>query len=271
MARRKADPEKVMARRLKEGRGQGHGPDYLPYITVRDVPSYGFSTRVKGWKTGRQHQFLSNLEFYYFLVLDWAEDVIDIREQYPLPLNETLKIAERLGIKHPSDPATQKPVVMTTDFLIDKMTGEGVVILARTVKPSESLNSARVIEKFEIERTYWAEKNISWGIVTDLEIPKVLARNVEIVHEARNLENFEGISSFTLSNVEPLLFELASCETLSLAKAALMVDEKLGLEPGTSLWCAKHLLARRLWLLDMLSPLNLSQHVCITRTESTPK
>lgn len=45
--------------KLKKGIGQGHGKDYKPWLTVRDVPSQGLSTRVRGWKTGRVHHFLS--------------------------------------------------------------------------------------------------------------------------------------------------------------------------------------------------------------------
>ncbi len=44
---------------------------------------------------------------------------MDIREQFPLlPIEETIIIAEELGIKHPTDPNTGEPVVMTTDFLV---------------------------------------------------------------------------------------------------------------------------------------------------------
>ncbi|TEB13795.1 Transposon Tn7 transposition protein TnsA [Pelotomaculum sp. FP] len=45
---------------IKDGRGQGHGAEYCPWLTIRDVPSQDLSTRVAGWKTGRVHHFLSN-------------------------------------------------------------------------------------------------------------------------------------------------------------------------------------------------------------------
>ena len=59
---------------------------------------------------------MSNLERDYFYLLDWSSTVTDIREQYPLlPQEETLKIAEQCNIKHPRDPKTNHPIVMTTD------------------------------------------------------------------------------------------------------------------------------------------------------------
>ena len=56
---------------------------------------------------------------------------------------------------------------MTTDFLITV----GNVIhsdnVARTIKYRDKLESVRVMEKFEIERIYWANHDVDWGIVTE--------------------------------------------------------------------------------------------------------
>ncbi len=55
----------------------------------------------------------------YWYALDWAPSVVDIREQFPLlPIEDTLRIAERLGYRHPRHPQTRRPIVMTTDFLV---------------------------------------------------------------------------------------------------------------------------------------------------------
>lgn len=100
---------------------------------MRDVPSRGLSSRVKGWKTGRVHHFLSQLELSYFYTLEWSVSVIDIREQYPLiPPKSTLDIADRLNIKPPTDPKTKLPIVMTTDFLVDVLIDGKIQQHART-------------------------------------------------------------------------------------------------------------------------------------------
>lgn len=47
--------------RLKDGRGQGYGKDYKPYIQASDnkAPSEGYLIREVGWRTGRiHHNFL---------------------------------------------------------------------------------------------------------------------------------------------------------------------------------------------------------------------
>src|SRR6266571_7548165 len=129
---------------LKEGRGQGTLKDYKPWLTVRDVASLGKSTRDKGWKTGRTHHFLSVLELLYYLILEWSLMVTDIREQYPLlPIDDTLAIAENLGIKHPVHPKTKEPVVMTTDFYISLRNESGNFEQARTIKYAQDLSDRR--------------------------------------------------------------------------------------------------------------------------------
>lgn len=173
------------AKRLREGRGQGRGADYKPWLDVQQVPSLGLSERIRGWKSNRVHHLFSQLEVNYFYALEWSESVTDIREQYPQrPLDETLDIAQACGFTHPTAPSreyarplryrTTQPIVMTTDFLVTVGQSMGVTEIARTVKPSGKLQEKRILEKFEIERRYWENRNISWGIVTEHEIPSQL-------------------------------------------------------------------------------------------------
>ena len=97
MAKRKRETTRtVIERRIEEGRGQGTGVDYKPWLVVQDVSSRGLVHRIKGWKAERVHHLLSNLERDYFYLLEWSLSVTDIREQFPLlPLAETLEIADR--------------------------------------------------------------------------------------------------------------------------------------------------------------------------------
>jgi hypothetical protein len=111
--------EKKIERFIKDGRGTGRGKDYTPWLTTQDVPSRGRSHRVALPKTGRQHHFLSDNEFYAFLDMAFDADVTDIREQYPLDRKETIAIAAAKKIKHPADKGT--PIVMTTDFVETRM------------------------------------------------------------------------------------------------------------------------------------------------------
>lgn len=57
---------------IKEGRGQGIGQKYKPWIFIQDVPSKGRSSRIKGIKTKRQHEFFSDMERNYFYILEYS-------------------------------------------------------------------------------------------------------------------------------------------------------------------------------------------------------
>ena len=154
-----------------------HGKAYKPFILIQDVPSLGRSSRLRGIKTGRQHEFLSDLERNYFMILEFSDFVLDIREQFQLELKETLLIAEDLGIKHPTHPVTKEPITMTSDFCITQKKGETTEDIIRTTKYKQDLIDRRVIEKFQIEKTYWQSKGIHWGIVTEDEVDRIYSQN----------------------------------------------------------------------------------------------
>ncbi|KGA96363.1 transposase [Alkalihalobacillus alcalophilus ATCC 27647 = CGMCC 1.3604] len=136
---------------IKEGRGTGSGADYQPSLKIQDVSSLGRSTRLKGIKTGRQHGFLSDLERNYFYLTEFSDVIVDIREQFPLlPQEETIVIAEELGIKHPADPKTGVQIVMTTDFLLTVDKGQCVFEVARTIKMKDC---HKLLKKLHFLRT----------------------------------------------------------------------------------------------------------------------
>lgn len=257
MAKRKRETSITqIEKRIKEGRGQGNGQDYIPWLLIQDVPSSGRATRTHGWKTNRIHHVHSDLERSYFYILEWSDIVTDIREQFPLlPIEETLSIAEELDIKHPSDPKSKQPIVLTTDFLVSAGNRE----VARTIKPSSELDSARVIEKFEIERRYWAQRNIDWGIVTELDIPKILVQNIEWVHKEHNNDDVSSLGPYMVSGIEKIVLESISVPHTSLAAATSMADDHLGLEPGTSLAMVRHFIATKRWKVNMDKPIIPSQ------------
>ncbi len=162
--------------------------EYIPFLNVRSVPTKGKANRIMGWKTGREHHFLSKLEYAAFYYFDWSDDVLDIKEQYPLlPMEALQNIAVEAGIDYPS--FNNEPIIMTTDFFITTKRNGKIVHYARTVKPSTDLSNKRIIEKFEIERRFFNSKNIDWGIITEKELSNVFTTNMEILHSNKLINN----------------------------------------------------------------------------------
>jgi TnsA endonuclease N terminal/TnsA endonuclease C terminal len=200
---------------------------------------------------------LSLLELLYFFVLEWASNVVDIREQYALlPLEETLAIANSCGIRHPVDPKTRQPIVMTTDFVVTVRHGDTDIDQPRTIKYRDDLFNLRTLEKLEIERRYWEARGKELKIVTECSIPRVLAKNVEWLHPYRRFQDFTDLSDLALSLIASIVMKTLQTRNAPLCEITISLDDELGLEGGTCLAITRHLLANRLLRVDMLKPIN---------------
>jgi len=222
---------------IREGRGQGSGMEYKPWVAIQDFASRGMVSRVKGQTTGRLHHLMSGLETSLFFLLDWSDGVVDIREQFPLlGLTEVIEIAEKAQIRYPFDHVSGFPYVLTSDFCIE--TQKGMEAIA--VKPASELAKPRVREKLEIERRYWLSQGIPWRIVTEHEIDLVKARNLEWLATARNLTDF-GISATVQE--ECIAFFMAAYPDYVDFLECLMAEteQKFGLCAGMGLNVYKYL------------------------------
>lgn len=245
------DEDKI-TRFLKEGRGQGTGAGYRPWLTVQDVSSLGRSTRLHSRKTDREHHLISDNETALFLILDWSENVIDIREQFPLDRNETRRIAADMGVRHPVDPISQTDIVMTTDFLIDMKTNSGIVLVPRSVKTANELNNDRVLEKQEIERRYWAAKVDLWGLVTDLDLPDQRIKNLRWLHEMQSLENMvTPYPEFWQDRCNQFLTALSQAKDVTIKRFIQNLDRTYGFGMGEGLTVLRHLAANKKIMIDL--------------------
>ena len=247
--------ESVYRKRLKEGRGQGELAAYKPWITIHDLASKGYATRILGHKTRRIHHLLSHNELYYFCLLDWSDHVLDIREQFPMRLAETLEIAAEAGIRHPWDRRSGFPYVMTTDFLVTTDCG----IVARTVKAAEELKNRRVREKFEeIERRYWENCGIQWKIVTENQINADKAKNILWLRSGVPAE--EAVpDGCLLEECCRLFIELYGQEGVPFPAIVDAVEGYADAPPGAGLSIFKKLAASGRLSVDLSVPINFAE------------
>ena len=241
---------------IKEGRGQETNEGHKPWLTIQDVPSLGLTCRRKGLKSKRVHQLLSQLETRAFLIFDWMPNFKNIREQYPLlPQDNTLRIAKKLGIVHPTDPKTRVPIVMTTDFYLTCRIGLKTIYQAVTVKYKKELQNSRVREKLEIERLYWRARGIKLYVMTEEEINEDLAENLRILKGYIQIRDRVQLSKAKLTMIAQELTRRVLASSLPLRKVTKNLDADLHLKRGTSITVAWHLLATRRWIVDLTSPL----------------
>ena len=254
MTRNKRDwTQAKFERYVKENRGKGSGKNYKPWITIQDFPSKGRVSRSPGWKSDRIHHFMSDWELRFFYLLEWADGVKDIREQYPLlDLDLAFCIADEMGMEYPKDKKSGTPYVLTTDFLITVKQKGKLVQIARTFKLAKELEKKRVLEKLQLEKHYWNRQSINWAVVTEQEISKIFTDNIRWVHSAYKwelTEESDNENCYYLSNIlkERLIAKKTKINTITTA-----LDKEMGIKSGTSLSLFKHLVARKEIIVDML-------------------
>lgn len=258
--------EKKIAAFLKQGRGEGSGPSYKPWLKVSDVPSDGRSHRPYGTTTGRTHHLLSDIEYRAFVLFDWAPAVYDIREQFPLDRSRTQEIADTLGIVHSKDPESHVPIVMTTDFVVDFSVSSRQVTRAYAVKPASELEKSTVVRKLDIERKYWVDQNVEWSLITELDLPMVAFRNIDWVRSYHSLDGQNGlVEGGPDSMIYAILGRLETSSEPTIVSFCSSIDKSFDAPTGTSLLLIRHLLATRRIELPIDVPIDPQTHLDVIR------
>lgn len=249
----KLTDEKV-ARWISEGRGQGEGADYTPWIQIGEVSSRGRSHRIKDHKNGRVHHLLSDLEKRYYYIAAWSDRVIDIREQFPLlPRSNTEAIAAKLGYANPKAPSDPVNLVMTSDFLLTVQDEAGTHYEARHVKYSDDIKKPRTIEKYEIEKAYWVERGIPIKVVTEQSINGPKANNIEFLLGFYSLDQVAALDCGKV--FRSILLSVPDFRYLPVSQLGFKIDNDYLLEPGTGLSVFWHMAARK------IIPVQLGRHL----------
>ncbi|WP_199610011.1 TnsA endonuclease C-terminal domain-containing protein [Flocculibacter collagenilyticus] len=230
---------------IKEGRGSGQHSEYKPWITVRDLPSDGRVHRVFGHKSQRTHHLLSDIELAVFLLLEWHQDIVQIREQFPLEIETTRQIALESGIDHPSLSGVMQ--YMSSDFLVNSQDPNQPKFVLQ-VKHSEALSDARTIEKLELERRYWQLKEVPWFLITERDIPETVIKNIKWLYPA---QRDEIDMELLIQRVDYYDHHFTKNPNKNIIDICKNLDIAYELQVGESLGEVRHLLAKRCFTFDI--------------------
>lgn len=176
---------------LKAVKRQG----YRPWVTVRQSHTIGQGQVINSWKTERNHHFLGRGELQPFFHFEHDPNVVDIFEQYPLPIAETMQIAKELNIVHPRSyieaedfDGSAPAKTMTTDYVVLYRDNK---LHAYNFKYSESLDStitspqsvARTLAKNSIERAFHSKHDIGWTQITEKSFDPNITANLMYLRE----------------------------------------------------------------------------------------
>lgn len=162
----------------KRHRGEGHGASYNPWIHVNEVKGHlGTHHNPVDWKNGRNMHFLSDGEYWLYLILRFQNDVLDIREQFPLPVISTKYITDIKGWVHPRCKEGLLPY--TTDLLVDYADGHQE---AYSIKFSlEDLQKhPNQIKNLWVQKAYWngLKNPVEFKQVFTTDINRIYAENI---------------------------------------------------------------------------------------------
>ncbi|MBP1763248.1 MAG: TnsA endonuclease [Firmicutes bacterium] len=242
-------------RKKKEKRGQGFGSEYIPYFRVHEIPSKGRSSRVKSWTCNRIHHMVSDLETNFFYWLDWCKDVTDIREQFPLDYQVTVRIARELNIVHPRNTRKGTLHIMTTDFVVNYGTRE----VAYSCKYKKDLEKKRTQQKMEIEKKYWEEKGVEFIIITEDDIPNTLVNNVRQIHKLKDLTGMISVPSEATRNFLVDKYKMLLRENWTPLELGNEIDRTMEFEVGTGMLLLRHFMATGKLKIDMAKVFNVEQ------------
>ncbi|MEK5230319.1 TnsA endonuclease N-terminal domain-containing protein [Lysinibacillus sp. FSL K6-0232] len=238
---------------VKEGRGQGTGKDYIPWVKTSDYSSKGRATRIQGIKTQRIHHLHSDNQLRAFLIFEYSDAIIDIRESYPLlDLMEVIDDKEGLRLDKFTD-ADGYPLIICTTFVLT-VRGEGGEerLVARSVKNTSELSKKITLEKLEIERRYWEARGVDWKVITEKQLSRQLCENIEWCRETLLQDMQEdGLANALLAYIQNNTF----------IPIKLLLNEfeyEEGLEPGKALWLFRYLLATKCLDVNIENAINLA-------------
>jgi hypothetical protein len=236
--------------KLLKTRGLGSGKDYEPFIKVHELSSSGESVRIRSASVGRIHHLLSGIELLAFLVFDQFEQTTDIREQYPLPTGDTLDICARLGIRHPQMHGAL--TVVSTDLLVDFSSGHRLAI---AVKSSSELSKLRVMEKLQIEKTYWETRDVEWKICTEREVTDGMRENLLWIQPYLS-PDMAAHQEVDYSDVQDLFHRLQSHPRTKITRLCAKLDDQYKVDRGFHLSIFRYAVAHRF----IKAPLNNAFH-----------
>lgn len=165
---------------------------YEPLIKVWSGPKGTRRHLYKGAKSKRNHHFLSDGERRLGIIKDSLPETVNYFEQYPLwDLELCVRIAIDMGIKYPCDEEGEAYVLSTDFYCLETDLADNNLAtkeVARTYKTLDSLDReikhpvsvTRTLQKLELERRYYEDKQIPFVLETDHNVSVNCAYNLQV-------------------------------------------------------------------------------------------
>lgn len=248
--------------RYAEGRGQGTGESYSPWVRVQEFPSRGNQTRIPSVRIRRSIHTFSYLERDMYHLHEYL-GFEDYREQAPLDRRITLGAAKVLGIRHPVYPRSDVPFVMMVDALVTQRVDGKRVVEAWDAKPKEKLANPRIRQKLTLHAAFFTYHGVRHRVFTEDSYPKVAIRNIEWARGGLPLEDeLEVVPELFTRVADDFLGWLRSRRhRRPVWELCFLWDNKQRLEYGTSLRLFQFLIWHRRIAMNLTTPDITNSHL----------
>jgi len=241
---------------------------YAPFIPVNTF-RWGSGSRCVEFsaRENRSRHFLSHGELHLSRQLERLPMVTAIHEQFALPPDVTLMIADSLGFAHP---AWGNAHVMTSDFRVRFKIGNQDYGNVLAYKPFDVMNNPqnkddiRAREKLLIECHYWEMYlGIPWRLITAKDVSPILHYNLDYFREAADRDHCNYLQQLSLETIDQFCQSfcawLISQPDLTIDELIQAVGSDLSLPYPHALRVFKHLAWHERLPLNLFKPVELFQ------------
>jgi hypothetical protein len=211
---------------------------YRPWVTVRASRTYGQGHIIHSARFGREHHLLSRGERLPFFFFERDLTVVDILEQFPLPIYETMEIAKQHNVVHPGAYKERKKhdnkipaKTMTTDFLVIRKLATGEIVSqpysfkyesALDIQQNDIRKYQRTRQKLRIEEVYWETQGKALRLITEMDFDKTEIYNLEFFREYLEYSDFTKVDKRFKSVVQLRLIKHFSESPMATLKQHLV-------------------------------------------------
>lgn len=243
---------RIESRTAEDRRGTGEGPRYISYDDVYGNHQDAYMVRYPSTLTGRTMKFHSQREYRAGLAAHLEPGVVDIREQYPLPLEATVRLAESLGVRHPVAPGTGSPAVIVQAMLVVHRRDGLDVFDARAVAAEDAKErKGLAADKLKIQEAYWDSQEVRWSIVPEQALTAALESNACHFLRMHDLASDPLLRGSLDGLADRLLAAIAGGSGGTVGEAMLQVRASCGCTQNAMMGAFAHLIMRGAVAIDL--------------------
>lgn len=244
-------------RRRTENSDIPGGSRYRPLLTIQDAPNRGQRRRTYCPVIRRLVHTLCRIDYAVYLYAYFTEKyATDFQEYYPLDVAKSTAIARELNFGYPVGDDNFPRVLCTKLRVTREENGVKSYVVFNGVdtraRKSQTLELLRLLDQ-----VYWGrEPAHTWVSRTEKDIPEHLCANAEWLLPFIERDVLLGVTDIQIDRAAKAMRPAFMAGKLSFNDITSSADNECGLKPGEASRIARHLMASRVWNIEIFAKLD---------------